>query len=197
MNESQTNDPFAGLPADLPSEHRANLERLEMRSGRRLASSVRPSVLTPVRGVLVKQRVEHTTEADATDDEFLFRGDISFRPTTLPADQPPRQWQPIGTLSLGKAVASGDEWIDLLCVARRGSKYLMLPVLMEDAVPEIGQEESDRVNLVLEPAGGLQVTAKDLQRALDEALVVGAYTKSSLGVFVALTFDLPDDPAPG
>ena len=186
------------LPAGVPPEQQANLSyvRQQLQAGPRTRG---------FRGGLrfAERETAFTAPAAAMRDADIsqsgartFRvatGKLMFRAAASESRQADREWQSIGTVSTAMLMKrlGEPEWVDMLCLARNGHKYSVLPVMLEDAADEADEGADETTRLVLHREPGIPCTAQALSDAfMREDGVMGACTEAGPGVFVAFVFNL-------
>lgn len=214
---SDTSSGDIDLPDGVPLEHHGNLVRVQMlreagaSPGRPLGPvrlmpgrpespgglSAEPPAEAPFRERLARMRDRYLgATAPPVNDEVreplgLTAAMLRFQPAHQAPDESAREWQAVGTIELVRCLNEEPEWIDLLCLARRGSRYVVLPVELDSAQPEEANGAQDASRLVLHRVPGLDIEARQLREAFArKGGVLGAFTEAGLGVFVSIVFDL-------
>lgn len=201
MSTPNTSSTFGDLPEGVPPEQRANLDVLRralqppqpgMRRGRPGASPVGAMRFDP-------SGREGAAEVDAKPGvSFLRFGDLHLKPVAgqqFVDDDDDALPELVASLDMRKVLPAEPDWVDLLCMARVGSRYVVVPVVFEETLEDpVGVDEDDenhRVGLALEWSAESAATAAQLRAAIDAEQVLGAATPAGMGVFLALVFDVP------
>ena len=199
MQTSPDNDIGGKALADLAPQHLANLLNItgarnaapdEGRAGG--AMRLAPGRTTATQDEEAAVRLTGSATADEEKKPLgLTAGMLRFLAATPAPDGAGQEWRVIGSIELLRVLNAEPDWIDLLCMARRGHQYTVLPVMLEEPNPDDPDEAEGSHRLVLHWATGAQVDAAQLREAFEsEYGVLGAFTESGFGVFVSLVFDL-------
>jgi hypothetical protein len=198
MKTPTTLDGVGGLPEGVPSQHLPNIRLLHEAFNREptaRAGGLRgsPLRLAETGGAgRAAYRLAREAKAEPVTKPFaLPTKDLHFSPAQPTPESETREWQLIGTIKLGAFLAMKPLWIDMLCMARQGTAYTVLPLSLEDLGPHSEGQASDVVRLVLHREPGAQVSAQQLREAFAKTNgVLAASTDAGAGMFLSLVFEV-------